>query len=299
MNLPGPTVNRALWTGGLAAIVAGTVFLTGSWRLVHLPAVEQKSPGVVEVAAEAPGTPERSGAAPDWSARRHRIVQGETLSGIARSYNVDVETLLGGNPGLEETIYPDTELVILPQKGTVHIVESGDTLWRISRGYGVDMETVMTANGKENNHIAPGEKLFIPGGKPFRAEVAVSRGRNGPFIWPAQGEISSYYGWRWGRNHDGVDIANDLGAPVFAAKSGQVIWTGWQSGYGHTVMIDHGQGYVTLYGHLDQYETAPGQYVRAGQRIADMGSSGYSTGPHLHFEVRRNGTAVDPLGVLP
>jgi murein DD-endopeptidase MepM/ murein hydrolase activator NlpD len=99
--------------------------------------------------------------------------------------------------------------------------------------------------------------------------------------------------------HAGVDIANDIGTHVMSARAGRVIWAGWRGGYGYAVMIDHGGGYVSLYGHLDNYFVERGQYVRAGQRIASMGNTGDSTGPHLHFEVQKDGQPVDPMGFLP
>ena len=126
------------------------------------------------------------------------------------------------------------------------------------------------------------------------ARSSVSR-----FLWPTRGEISSAFGWRWGRLHAGMDIANDIGTYVVSAQAGQVIWAGWRGGYGYTIIIDHGSGYISLYGHLDDYYVERGQYVRGGQRIASMGNTGNSTGPHLHFEIQKNGEPVDPAGFLP
>ena len=116
---------------------------------------------------------------------------------------------------------------------------------------------------------------------------------------PTVGELSSGFGYRWGRLHSGIDLANDIGTKVRASKAGRVSYAGWYSGYGNTVVIEHDQGYTTLYGHLNESIVRNGQYVQGGQVIAYMGSTGDSTGPHLHFEVQKNGVPINPYSVLP
>jgi murein DD-endopeptidase MepM/ murein hydrolase activator NlpD len=118
------------------------------------------------------------------------------------------------------------------------------------------------------------------------------------FIWPVSGPVTSGFGWRWGRMHEGIDIAVPTGTPVAAAASGTVIYAGWMGGYGNIVVIDHGGGISTAYGHNSSLACGVGQPVSQGQVIAYSGSTGHSTGPHVHFEVRVNGTPVDPLGYL-
>jgi murein DD-endopeptidase MepM/ murein hydrolase activator NlpD len=117
-------------------------------------------------------------------------------------------------------------------------------------------------------------------------------------IWPVSGPVTSGYGWRWGRMHEGIDIAVPAGTPVSAAASGRVIYAGWMGGYGNLVVIDHGAGLATAYGHNSSIAAGSGSSVSQGQTIAYAGSTGHSTGPHVHFEVRVNGSAVDPLGYL-
>ena len=121
-----------------------------------------------------------------------------------------------------------------------------------------------------------------------------------PSIWPADGTVTSRFGWRWGGSdwHPGIDIAADTGTPIMAAAEGVVISSGWNGGYGRQVMIDHGNGIVTLYGHTSENVVSQGQRVKKGQLIAYMGSTGFSTGPHVHYEVRVNGTAVNPASFL-
>ena len=121
---------------------------------------------------------------------------------------------------------------------------------------------------------------------------------NGRLSWPVSGPVTSPFGVRWGRMHEGIDIAVGTGTPVHAAAGGTVIYAGWMEGYGNLVVIDHGGGLSTAYGHNSSLASSVGQSVSAGQVIAYSGSTGHSTGPHVHFEVRVNGSPVDPLGYL-
>lgn len=131
------------------------------------------------------------------------------------------------------------------------------------------------------------------------------QGGTGRFMWPCRGPITSYYGWRthpiFGttKYHSGMDIAVDTGTPIHAADSGTVVYSGWLGGYGNCVMIDHGGGLVSLYGHNSSLAVGEGQYVQKGTVVAYAGSTGYSTGPHCHFEVRLHGEVTEPLDYLP
>jgi murein DD-endopeptidase MepM/ murein hydrolase activator NlpD len=118
------------------------------------------------------------------------------------------------------------------------------------------------------------------------------------FIWPVHGVVTSGFGWRWGRMHEGIDIAVSSGTPVVSAASGTVIVAGWMGGYGNLIVVDHGNGIATAYGHNTSVTVGVGQSVAQGQLIAYSGNTGHSTGPHVHFEVRVNGGAVDPFGYL-
>jgi len=119
------------------------------------------------------------------------------------------------------------------------------------------------------------------------------------FAWPVSGPITSPFGMRWGTLHPGIDIGVPTGTPIHAAGSGTVVWCGWMSGYGNLVMIDHHNGLATLYGHQSRIAVGCNQEVSQGDTIGYVGCTGFCTGPHLHFEVRLNGTPVDPLGYLP
>ena len=135
--------------------------------------------------------------------------------------------------------------------------------------------------------------------------VPAGQGGTGQFMWPCNGPITSYYGWRthpiFGttKYHSGMDIAVDSGTPIHAADSGTIVYSGWLGGYGNCVMIDHGGGLVTLYAHNSALNVGEGQYVSKGAVVAYAGSTGYSTGPHCHFEVRLHGELTEPLNYLP
>lgn len=146
------------------------------------------------------------------------------------------------------------------------------------------------AAAKKNSSSASQSPSYSGGAKP----------NAGGWVWPCPGfyYISSYVGPRWGRTHNGLDIAGGsiYGKPIVAARAGTVIDAGWNSGgYGNYVMINHGDGFITIYGHMSSVAASNGQSVSAGQVIGYVGNSGRSTGPHLHFEVRLNGSVEDPL----
>ena len=239
--------------------------------------------------------------------RMHKVQDGDTLGSIAEKYSIDVDTVLAANNNLTADIHQGDQLVILPSKGVLHTADMGDTLWSIANAYGISVATIITANSKGSEDIGIGEKIFVPGGKKphsserqlARAETPVSRSVVQRFAMPTVGELSSGFGYRWGRLHNGIDIANDIGTKIRATRSGRVIFAGWYYGYGNTVVIEHDQGYTTLYGHLNESIVRDEQYVQGGQVIAYMGNTGNSTGPHLHFEVQRNGAAINPYSVLP
>lgn len=208
---------------------------------------------------------------------------------------------------------------------TTHTVAAGETLWRISRGAGVRAEAVAGANHLSLEALLhPGQVLVLPSpDAPSRAtamqRTAPSRGpgpglavraapvrRGAPeaddvrMIQPSQGTITSRFGWRihpiFGTRefHTGVDIANRLGTPVNAARGGVVRFVGWMMGYGRIIVVDHGDGLETAYSHLSAILVAIGDRVAGGQLLGRIGSTGWSTGPHLFFEVRRGGVPQDP-----
>jgi murein DD-endopeptidase MepM/ murein hydrolase activator NlpD len=138
----------------------------------------------------------------------------------------------------------------------------------------------------------------IQAAQAVRSSLARGISREG-FIWPLNNSITSYYGYRWGRMHNGIDIDGTTGEPIVAAKEGTVIMAQSYSGYGNAVIIDHGGGVATLYAHLSSFDVRDGQSISQGQIVGAVGCTGSCTGDHLHFEVRVNGSPRDPLDFLP
>ncbi|MDF2841395.1 MAG: hypothetical protein K0Q99_2167, partial [Clostridia bacterium] len=139
----------------------------------------------------------------------------------------------------------------------------------------------------------PKTQILIKGTK----ELPPKKG-TGTFKMPTRGYLSSRFGSRWGSVHEGIDLAAPIGTAVNAADGGVVTWVGTRGAYGKLIMVDHGAGYVTYYGHLSKYSVSKGDKVYKGQKIGAVGNTGRSTGPHLHFEIRKNGKPVNPLNYV-
>ncbi len=257
----------------------------------------------------------------------YTVKAGDSLGTIARDYDIDVGTILWAN-NLSERQYirPGDKLKILPVAGVLIAVKSGDTLSAISKKYGGNIDDIIRFNQLENDKVPVGKELIIPGGMPPVIEqnrvVAVSRdqlrepgvtqytapsqtadvvkpadavetGITTKLLWPTSAKIiTQYYSWR----HTGLDISGSLPRPLYAAEDGIVTISGWNSGgYGYQVMIEHPNGMKTRYAHASKLFVNVGDEVKRGEVIAMMGSTGRSTGPHIHFEVYVNGSRVNPL----
>lgn len=265
--------------------------------------------------------PTLTGSAPSAvfnSEESHIVNEGETLSEIAALYGVRVQTLLDEN-GLTETsfIRPGQKLTILVTpsgKAVRHQVKSGDTISSIAKAYGVSEESITSFNNlNDADSLALGQTLIIDGGsKPApRASTTLARvsnflstpiatgspasGPSGKFGWPAPGR-SVTQGVRAG--HIAIDVDCESSQSLFAAESGTVAAAGWSGGYGNRIVLNHGGGIQTLYGHFAKLYVSAGQSVSRGQAIGQCGTTGYSTGTHLHFEVRVGGRPVNPWSYL-
>jgi len=221
-----------------------------------------------------------------------------------------------------------------PVDGVIYTVKSGDNVSKIASNYGSDASKILAFNDlKDASALKIGQTLVIPGGSPPEAPAPVVRrtapvatlftpvqhgstytgspghvltgpttthtaapagfsGGSGTWVWPTDWHvITQYFGWK----HTGVDIDGDYSTHSYAAADGVVIYAGWRNGYGNTVEVDHGNGLVTRYGHHSKILVKTGQTVKAGQVLAITGSTGHSTGTHLHFEVIKNGKFQNPL----
>jgi murein DD-endopeptidase MepM/ murein hydrolase activator NlpD len=232
--------------------------------------------------------------------RAYRVKPGDTLTSIARQAGISLDTLLQVN-GLNAAQPPRLSDVITlpPIDGTMIALPPGETLLDLTSAYRADIATIRAINGLAEGSPLP-RQVFIPAADtqglaprevtPGPAERLHHLAR---FIWPAQGTITTYF-WQY---HPGLDIANAVGTPEVAADAGQVVFAGWGS-YGIYVEIDHGNGFHTIYGHMASALVQVGQVVTPGQQIGLMGSTGRSTGPHLHFEIRYQGVPQNPLDFL-
>ncbi len=252
--------------------------------------------------------------APKWRLVGHKVQEGDTLSQLAESYGTDVDSILAVNDlSASEVLTVGREIRILTGVGLVHEVSSGDNLSYLAKTYGVEEKQIIEANLLTNpDSLVIGQELVIPGGRRQvrdRVQVAsvsrgapnrsgIARGLSG-FIWPVSGEVTSGFGWRWGQAHRGIDIAAGYGTPVGASRSGTVIFIGWNGGYGMTVIVDHGGGITSLYAHLSKILASHGPKIGPGEAVGLVGSTGISTGPHLHFEISVDGDRIDPIPVLP
>lgn len=246
----------------------------------------------------------------------HTVQSGETVSTIAQKYGITADTIRWQNKLTSDKLTEGQVIQIVPVTGLAHKVAPGDTVYSIAKKYSAEPQAIVdfpfnTFSNDETFELAVGQIVVVPDGVPPK-ETPQTAGRfarratpdagtlvaSGSFAWPASGTISQGFSWY----HRGIDIANKAVPEVLAADSGQVIYAGCvPGGYGCHVIIDHKNGTQTLYAHLQKIyvSTAPGENgaVR-GKPIGQMGSTGRSTGNHLHFEITQNGAKLDPLRVL-
>jgi len=246
---------------------------------------------------------------PSWAERAGRskvitytVQAGDTLWSIAERFDLDVDTLRWSNPELERN--PDllsmgAELVILPVTGVYHTVQSGETLASIAQRYGVAEADILNypLNGLSTpDDLQVGQKLIIPHGRKELSRPTPQPSLDHPFAWPLVGVVTQPFS----EAHQAIDIGAPYGSPVYAARAGRVVRSGWaRTGYGYTVILDHGEGLQSLYSHMKGEWVRVGDWVERGQLIGEVGSTGNSSGPHLHFEIRVDGERVNPLDFLP
>ncbi|KAF0193805.1 MAG: peptidase M23 [Bacillota bacterium] len=233
----------------------------------------------------------------------HAVVAGDTLSGIASKHGIDTTTLAHANGlNINSTLRIGRPLLVPAMSGAIHTVKRGDTLWDVARGYGASVTAIVEANPQVNpSALRLNEKVLIPGVKSRNTAVNLSTststnsGTSTGFSWPASGRITSAFGPRWGAFHAGIDLGIRTGTNIRSSVAGTVTFSGRAGGYGLLVKISHSGGYETRYAHNSKLLVKPGDKVTAGQIIALSGNTGNSTGPHLHFEIRKAGVALNPM----
>jgi len=267
---------------------------------------------------------------------KYVVQQGDSLFAIAESFGVKPETVLWGNfdtlADNPHTLQPGQELNILPVNGTYHQWRDGESLTKVADYYGVDPLDIVQYPGNhidiydfdlDNPSFDSGQMLIVPGGTRELVDygppaitrdnpaIAATYGPGhcgaiytgavglGVFIWPTVERWVSGYDYSPGTNHPAIDIAGQIGNQVWAADNGVVVYAGWSNyGYGNLVVIDHGNGWQTLYAHLNSIAIGCGQSVYQGDVIGGLGTTGNSSGAHLHFELIYNGAKVNPWNFL-
>ena len=257
----------------------------------------------------------------------YTVEPGDTLFSVANRFGLKPETVLwsnryniGDDPHM---IFPGQDLIIMPVDGTLHIWSAGEGLNGVAEFYDVTPETIINYAGNNlklaslgdlsNPNIEPGTRLIIPGGKGHYSDWRIPRiTREDPatalnvgpgacpsqydgvlgtlnFVWPLSSRSLSGYDYAPSANHYGIDIGGAIGDPVFAVDNGVVVYAGWNDwGYGNMVVVDHGQGWQSLYGHMSTVEVSCGQEVYRSDLVGTVGETGMAVGPHLHFELRND-----------
>lgn len=246
----------------------------------------------------------------------YEVAPGDTVTTIAERFEITAETVVAANKLDDaDSLALGDKLVILPVSGILHIVRDGDTVEAVAAKYQVEPEAITDSEYNGLNEpflLFVDQKIIVLGGKmpevkrivpvaraerPVEAPAASAPVRGGGrFIWPTSGQITQgFYGY-----HPGLDIGTAWGTPIYAAESGVVVSVEHLSyGYGWNLIVDHGDGFTTRYSHASKFLVGQGQRVSRGQPIAQVGSTGYSTGPHLDFRIYLNGVAQNPLRYLP
>ena len=234
----------------------------------------------------------------------YTMVSGDIIGHIAVSTGLNEDTLISVNNIQNTRLMQIGQAIRIPnQDGIYYTILPGDSLDSIAERHDTTAYHITVVNQLFSENIQAGDRLFIPGG---RMDWISRQEINGDlFIWPSIGRLSSPYGWRldpFGSGlrqfHTGIDIAGSTGNPVRAAMAGRVAHVGYDNMYGNFVLINHHSGYRTLYAHMSTVRVRPGANVATGERIGDVGSTGQSTGPHLHFTVFRNGVTVNPRTLM-
>lgn len=285
-----------------------TATLTQSRPVAALPTLSGS-------ALQKPNPPTSDGLLPKRDIQVYKVKGGDTLAKIANNYGVSISTIMWeNNLSGAEVIRPNQELRILPTDGIKHVVKDGETLEQIAKKYDVDVDTILDYNDEIEipEYIQPGDEIIIPNGvkkNPPSPKIAKQREEFkivhvpdnfrtliGDLLWPLTGVTRVSQGFK--KRHPAIDIPC-RNCPVLAAADGIVELAGYQKGYGNTIVLNHGSGMKTRYAHGSNLLVSAGDQITKGQVIMISGSTGRSTGPHLHFEIIQNGARLNPLSLIP
>lgn len=233
----------------------------------------------------------------------YRVLPGDTVGAIAESFGVSQDSVISFNE-IQNTraLRPGKLLKIPSMAGILYVAKEGDTAESVAESFDIDPNGIIEANGLMNPGISANRIVFLPDA---RLPSIKLREINGDlFRWPIRGWVTSRFGWRndpfsGARSfHNGLDIGSPMGTPIGSAMEGRVIETGYSSTLGNYVYISHHSGWSSFYGHMSSIAVKAGKYVLTGTKIGSVGSTGYSTGPHVHFAVFKSGRSMNPSIVL-
>jgi murein DD-endopeptidase MepM/ murein hydrolase activator NlpD len=236
--------------------------------------------------------------------KSYKVKKGDSVSKIAAAHSLSLDAVIASNNISNARRLREGETLRIPNMdGIPYIVKKGDNLSGISRSLGVPMEAILDANDLQKDIITAGQLIFVPGARMRSEDLKLALGEL--FIYPLRGaRLTSPFGWRNDpisgvrRHHAAIDLAAPTGTIVKAAMDGKVSSVGFNSTYGKYIILSHGNEYQTMYAHLNQVSVKQGDRVIQGVKIGEVGSTGYSTGPHLHFAIYKNGRPVNPLDFL-
>ncbi len=261
----------------------------------------------------------------------HIVQEGETIYSISQQYSLPVEKLMLFNNMNQERVFVGQKIYLYPREKKksdfvttrsiprqgYHIVKDKESIYRISKMYDVDILDLMDFNNLQDLELKKGMKLWLQANEKSREteqEIIAARSKThtdeqkkeakvkpqkDELFMPVQGVVTSEFGNRNGRPHKGIDLAAGRGAPIYAVLPGKVVYTGNQRGYGNVIILEHDDLVMTVYAHNESNLVRLGEQVKKGQPIATVGSTGNSSSPHLHFEYRVKGKAINPREVLP
>jgi LysM repeat protein len=295
---------------GLVALLRGPSFPLPSAGLLPEPdstqdaLLEYVSPELAD--GKADSGPESSALPPvpvTLEMATYTIRSADSLASIAKRFGLNLDTLISVN-GITSTrsMRSGAQLRVPNINGLVYKVRSGDSLASVAKRYKIDATGIVDANDLGSARLVVGQSLFIPGARLPQSAIAQAMGQL--VAWPARGPLSSYFGYRPDpftgvrRFHAGIDIVVNSGTPVRAALAGSISNVGYNANYGNYIIMNHAEGYQTLYGHLSVIEAREGMTVDQGAEIGLSGNTGYSTGAHLHFGLFRRSLALNPLKFL-
>jgi murein DD-endopeptidase MepM/ murein hydrolase activator NlpD len=309
-----PTLRSPWLVGGLALVLLAVLFAP-ALAVRSLPAPRVGLPGSPDAARELyrvvipeepqgrPAASSSPGVLRTLSVTSYRMRDGEGISQAAQRLHLNVDTLVSYNAIRDARSLPSGTVLRVPNgNGLLYTVRGGDSLEMIARSFSVPLEAILDWNSLKTGVIRSGQEIFVPGARMRPQEL--NRILGNLFVFPVAGRISSRFGERSDpftgveRFHNGVDIVNSPGTAIGAAMAGTVRSVGFNSNYGRYVILSHGGGFQSMYAHLSRAVVSPGSVVRQGEKIGELGSTGYSTGPHLHFSIFKGGEPVDPLRYL-